>query len=194
MRLFVALEIPEGVRENLAALLNELRDAASQVPDKRPRWVRAENLHVTLKFIGEAAPEKLDGIRAALSAVHSHGSVELTFHGLGFFPDAKRPRVLWVGIPASRNLGALAAGIDRGLAGQGVPRDTREFAAHLTLARFEPPGMNETLRAAVQARQSREFGSFRTHEFHLIESKTKPSGAEYTVLHSFPFTVGQKTA
>lgn len=194
MRLFVALEIPGCVRENLAALLQELRDAASQVSDKRPRWVRAENLHVTLKFIGEAAPEKLGGIREALSAVHSDGAVELTFRGLGFFPDAKRPRVLWAGIAASRNLEALAADIDRGLAEQGVPRERREFAAHLTLARFEPPGMNETLRSAVQAGQSREFGSFRTHEFHLIESKTKPSGAEYTVLQSFPFAARQKTA
>lgn len=194
MRLFVALEIPESVRDGLAALLKELREAAPGMSDKRPRWVRPENLHVTLKFVGEARPEKLDGILGALREVRSDGAVEMTFRGLGFFPNEKRPKVLWVGIAGSPNLAALAVDVDRRLAVQGVPRETREFAPHLTLARFEPPGMKESLRLAVQARQSRELGSFQTREFLLIESKTRPSGAEYTVLHSFAFTAGHKTA
>jgi 2'-5' RNA ligase len=187
VRLFVALEIPAAVRESLAALITELRDAASRVSDKRPRWVRAENLHVTLKFIGEAAPEKLDAIRGALAAVRSDSPVEMNFRGLGFFPNEKRMKVFWAGITASRNLAPLAAEIDRALSTLGIPRETREFAPHLTLARLEPPGMHEALRGAIQAAQSREFGSFQTREFLLIESKTRPTGAEYTVLQSFTF-------
>lgn len=187
MRLFVALRIPASVRENLDGLITELRETASRVSDRRPRWVRAENLHVTLKFIGEAATEKLRDIRGALTAVHSDSPTEMKFSGLGFFPDDKRPKVLWAGIQATGNLAALAAEIDRALSAQGIPLETRAFAPHLTLARFEPPGMHESLRGAIHVAQSREFGSFQTREFHLIQSKTKPSGAEYTVLQSFTF-------
>ncbi|MGB8476736.1 MAG: RNA 2',3'-cyclic phosphodiesterase [Candidatus Acidiferrum sp.] len=189
MRLFVALEIPAAVRDNLAALLKDFRSLSSRLADRCPRWVRPENLHVTLKFIGEVAGEKLDGIRTALSEVRSDGPVDLRFRGLGFFPAEENPGVLWVGLDASRNLAALAADIDRALEPEGVARDRREFAPHLTLARFEPPGVYEDLRAAIRQRAQREFGSFQAREFLLIESKLKPSGAEYTSLASFRLTV-----
>jgi len=153
--------------------------------------VRAENLHVTLKFIGEVQPEKLGDIRTALSAVHSVRSVTLDFRGVGFFPNEKRPRVFWAGAEASLNLGQLASDIDRALEKLGVPPEKRPFSAHLTLARFEPPGLPEKLRAAIQENATREFGSVATEEFHLIESKLKPGGAEYTTLETFPFVVAE---
>lgn len=188
MRLFVALEIPAAVRENLATLVKELSALSSQVPGKRPHWVRPENLHVTLKFIGEVANAKLEGIRGALSEVRSSAPVEMDFRGLGFFPNDKHPRVLWAGLNASTNLAALVANIDRALETQGIALEQRAFAPHLTLARFEPPGMHEKLRAAIQKSAELEFGSCQASEFRLIESKLKPSGAEYTALASFPFT------
>lgn len=187
MRLFVALEIPAAVRDRLGALLGDLRAAATSAGDKRPRWVRPENLHVTLKFIGEAAPEKLEALRGALTAVRCAAAVEMSFRGLGFFPSEKRPRVFWAGILGPESLSRLAHDIDDALAALGIPRETRPFSPHLTLARFEPPGLHEKLRVAIAQEGAREFGSCRAREFHLIESKTKPSGAEYTVLHSFPF-------
>jgi 2'-5' RNA ligase len=187
MRLFVALEIPAAVRDNLAAQIKELRDLSAQVADKRPRWVRPENLHVTLKFIGEVSPAKLEGIRGVLAAIHSVAPVDLQFRGLGFFPNEQHPRVLWAGIAATPNLPSLAADIDSALEKQGVAREERTFTPHLTLARLEPPGLHENLRAAIQQNSRREFGSFEACEFHLIESKLKPAGAEYTSLASFPF-------
>ena len=87
MRLFVALEIPAAVRDNLAAQIEVLRELSTKVVDKRPRWVRPENLHMTLKFIGEVSPAKLDGIRGALSAIRSNAPCRLKFRGLGFFPQ-----------------------------------------------------------------------------------------------------------
>ena len=188
MRLFVALEIPAAVRENLAAQVKELRDLSALSGDKRPRWVRQENLHVTLKFIGEVSATKLDGIRDALSKIRSDAPIDLHFRGLGFFPDEKYPRMLWVGLNASANLPALARDIDRALETQGIALDKRAFTPHLTLGRFEPPGLHEKLRAAIQKKSEREFGLFQTSEFHLIESKLKPTGAEYTSLAAFPFT------
>jgi RNA 2',3'-cyclic 3'-phosphodiesterase len=187
VRLFVALEIPTEVRENLTTFLQELKATATRAADKGPRWVRPENLHVTLKFIGEVAPAKLDGIRYALLKVRSEKEIRAAFNGVGFFPSEKRPKVFWVGLDASENLDSLARNVDEALAAQGVERETRPFSAHLTLARFEPPGLSDSLRELIQRNGARDFGSLQTREFHLFESKTKSSGAEYTRLAAFPF-------
>jgi len=187
VRLFVALEIPSAVRENLAALINELRVADASPSKNKARWVRPENLHVTLKFIGNVDSGKLDAIRASLAEVRAGRSVEFHVRGLGFFSNEKRPRVLWAGLEASPNLATLAADIDARLEKVGIPRETREFSPHLTLARFDPPGISEKLRAAALENATREFGAVRTGEFHLFESKTRPTGAEYTRLSSFCF-------
>ena len=186
MRLFVALEIPSAVLENFAALLEALRAVSPQT-----RWVRAENLHVTLKFIGEVPEAQLPAIRGALTGVRCEQPVALDFRGLGFFPDDKQPRVFWAGIKASPNLKNLAVDVDRASEKVGIPREKCPFSPHLTLARFEPPRLPEKLRAAIQENAARDFGSLRSGEFHLIESKLKPSGAEYTKLESFPFAVAE---
>lgn len=187
MRLFVALEIPSEVRENLAALLETLRAIS-----KEPRCVRPENLHVTLKFLGEVPETKLDSVRTALGQIRSKRPVTLEFRGLGFFPNEKHPRVFWAGIEASTNLVKLAEDIEGSMVKLGFPREQRLFSPHLTLARFERPGVPEKLRSAIAENTQREFGVLRTSEFHLFQSRLKPSGAEYTTLASFPFvTVGE---
>ena len=100
MRLFVALEIPSEVRENLAELLKSLRAVSPQI-----RFVRTENLHVTLKFIGEVPEATLATVRGALAGVRSEQIVTLDFRGLGFFPNERHARVFWAGIGASRRRG-----------------------------------------------------------------------------------------
>jgi 2'-5' RNA ligase len=186
VRLFVALEIPSAVRDNLAAFLSEMRALTENIGDKHERWVRPENLHVTLKFIGEVADAKLAGIRAALSTVPSVAPIDVRFRGLGFFPNENRPAVLWAGLDASAHLSTFAADIDGALTTLGIAMEKRAFVPHLTLARFAVPPLREKLRAAIQKNGEREFGSFQASEFQLIESKLKPSGAEYTSLASFP--------
>jgi RNA 2',3'-cyclic 3'-phosphodiesterase len=182
VRLFVALEIPSAVRENLATLIASLRAIT-----KEPRWVRPENLHVTLKFLGEVQEAKLDAIRKALGEIHSEQAVTLDFHGVGFFPNEKHPRVFWAGIKASANLKTLATDTEGAIEKCGIPEEKREFSPHLTLARFERPRFPEALSKAIAENKEREFGSLRTTEFHLIQSRLKPSGAEYTTLESFQF-------
>jgi 2'-5' RNA ligase len=186
MRLFVALEIPSTVRENLAALLKSLEAVSPQT-----RWARPENLHVTLKFIGEVPETKLAAIRSALAGARSDQPVTLDFRGLGFFPDEIHPRVFWAGIEASPNLKTLASDIEKAVERLGVPPEQRLFSPHLTLARFEPPGLPEKLRSAIQKNAGRELGALRTSQFHLIESKLKSSGAEYTTLERFPFVAAE---
>jgi RNA 2',3'-cyclic 3'-phosphodiesterase len=187
VRLFVALEIPTQVRDDFAALINELRAADSSFSKSRARWIRPENLHVTLKFIGHVDAGKLEGILAALNEVQSDGPVEMRFRGLGFFPNGRRPRVFWAGMEASPNLAPLAAEIDARLKKLGIAVEEREFAPHLTLARFDPPGISDGLSEIARQNVAREFGTTRTGEFHLFESKTRPTGAEYSRLASFSF-------
>ena len=182
MRLFVALEIPSSVRENLASLIASMRAIT-----REPRWVRAENLHVTLKFLGEVAEERVDAIRSALGEIRSAKAVALDFRGLGFFPDERHPRVFWAAMEASPNLETLAADIEAAMEKLGIPREKRAFSPHLTLARFERPRLPEALRKLIADNQQREFGSLRTDAFHLIQSKLKPAGAEYTTVATFQF-------
>ena len=182
MRLFIAIEVPSDVRDALAAVVKELQKTAPKA-----KWVRPENLHVTLKFLGSTAEEKRNHIEDTLRAIRSPQPVSLKFRGLGFFPNQKRPRVLWAGMESSANLRALAEDIDRSMHGLGFPLEERRFTPHLTLARFDPGGLPPNLASAVKQHTSRGFGWHTAREFHLIESRLKPTGAEYTTLQSFPF-------
>ena len=182
MRLFVALKISREVRENLASLIRDLHTA-----DSHPKWVNPDNLHVTLKFIGEVAPERVIEISDALAVVRTQQQVIAKFHGIGFFPDARRPSVVWVGIQPSDILSTLAAEVNRVLLPVGIPREEKAFVPHLTIARFKETRMSAGLRDEIEKRKSREFGTLAANEFHLIESKLKSSRAEYTTLRSFRF-------
>jgi RNA 2',3'-cyclic 3'-phosphodiesterase len=186
MRRFVALEIPSPVRENLAALLKSLGAVSPEI-----RWARPENLHVTLTFIGEVPEEKLAAIRGALAGARSDQPVTLDFRGLGFFPNEKHPRVFWAGVGASPNLKTLAADIEKATERFSIRREQRPFSPHLTLARFAPPGLPEKLRSAIQEQAGRGFGALRTSQFHLVESKLKSAGAEYTTLARFAFVAAE---
>lgn len=182
MRLFIAIEIPEEIRRTLDSFLAGLRGIAPQV-----KWVRAANLHVTLKFLGYTDAAKVGQIEGALKPIRSSQAVALEFRGLGFFPSEKRPRVFWAGMTSSANLPALAADIDRATHQLGFPLEDRAFTPHLTLARFDPPGLPSKLGTALPQHASANFGSLTAREFHLIESKLKSTGAEYTTVQSFPF-------
>jgi 2'-5' RNA ligase len=182
VRLFIAIEISENIRTGFASLLKEFRAIAPQL-----KWVRAENLHVTLKFLGETDSTKLGALQNVLSAIRSPEPVNLEFRGLGFFPNEKRPRVFWAGMEASLNLKPLAADIDQAVHLLGFPLEQRPFTPHLTMARFSLPGLPPKLVQAINEKSFYSFGALSTGEFHLIESKLKSSGAEYTTLQTFRF-------
>ena len=182
MRLFVALDIPEKVRRAIGESIVRLK------PESRgARWVRLEGMHITLKFIGETDAEKVGAIRVALAPTVSPEPVEIQFRGLGFFPNERRPRVVWCGVEASRNLAELAAAVDRACASLDVPRESRDFVPHLTLARLKATERSDALVRAAKGLASYDFGRAKETEFHLYESVLKSSGAEYKRLASFPF-------
>lgn len=182
VRLFVALELREEIREALRNLIARLTPVS-----KGARWARPEGMHVTLKFIGYVAEDQVEPIRKALAAIHFAQPVDLRFRGVGFFPNEKRPRVIWCGIEASSNLAPLAKDIESALEPLGIAPETRDFVPHLTLARFNAPAKMPELARAAAGFQSHEFGAAREAEFHLFESILRPSGAEYRRLASYHF-------
>jgi 2'-5' RNA ligase len=186
VRLFVALDLPDDVRRSLAEVMETLKPKCREA-----RWVRPESMHLTLKFLGHVVADgdaqKLGAVCAALAAVRSPEPVEMHFRGIGFFPNPRRPRVVWCGVQCSPNLAQIAAEIDRVLEPLGVSRENRDFVPHLTLARIEPPRRAESLVRAVEEMQSSDFGALHTTEFYLYESRLKRSGAEYSKLETYTF-------
>ena len=182
MRLFVALELSDAVRSAIHDLMGRLQHARADL-----RWVRPEGMHLTLKFIGEVPEEKLAPIKQALADVRSPRPVEMNFRGLGYFPNQRRPRVLWVAIEASENLAELAAQVEAALEPLGIERENRAFVPHLTLGRFKSDRRLARLQEEIAALPSTEFGRVETGELFLFQSKLSPKGAEYTKLERFDF-------
>jgi RNA 2',3'-cyclic 3'-phosphodiesterase len=185
MRLFVALEIPEAVRENLAAMRNGFSSVDSQV-----RWVPPQNFHVTLKFIGGVPKEKLERIIEALRRVSLVDPAEVCFRGLGWYLRAKAGVMLWAIIEDSKSLTALAASIDSRLASMGFAPENRSFMPHLTLARGSRDISDSSkiaLRQIADKYKKHDFGSVTLEKFHLMESTTLPTGPIYSKVQSFLF-------
>ena len=189
MRLFVAVDIPDAVRDGFTRLTDELRKAC---PAARPiKWARLEDAHVTLKFIGEVPDGQSKDIAEALRQAKTVAPFELVFAGLGFFPEERRPRVLWAGIEGGSALAGLAVAVEDALAPLGISREARPFRPHVTLARLEPSPEIAALRAAVAARGTPEFGRTTVREFSLFRSVPKKAGAEYTRLGTYPLSGDQ---
>jgi RNA 2',3'-cyclic 3'-phosphodiesterase len=188
VRVFVALDIPEEVRAAIGALIARLRPAC-----RAARWARIEGVHVTLKFIGEVQPEKIEPIKASLAQIRFPDPIEMKFRNVGFFPNERRPRVFWAGIEAGTGLSALATAAETSLEPLGIAKEQRAFSPHLTLARFdslERSALNR-LREALSEAGPLEFGTGIAEEFHLYQSILKPGGAEYTRLATFRFAGGE---
>jgi 2'-5' RNA ligase len=190
MRLFVALEIPEAVRENLAAAQRQvLKKVQKDLPaaGTELRWVRPENFHVMLKFIGQASSDELAAITEELRGVRPEGVVKATIRGLGYASHAKRGGVLWATMEASEFLKMLSGQIDRRLERLGIPAEERAFLPHLTLARCKQNSVMPAIRTAVREYEGYDFGSLLWEEFQLMESRLGARGSQYSSLASFRF-------
>jgi RNA 2',3'-cyclic 3'-phosphodiesterase len=186
MRLFVAFDLPDDIRQRLVRLIAKL-EPASRDAQSKVRWVQPESLHITLKFIGHITDEQLPGVRAALIAIRPREPVDLHYRGIGFFPNPRRPRVLWCGVDASPHLVKLAAEIESALEPLGVTRESREFVPHLTLARLGRSAQPSNLARAVESLKDQDFGNTRETKFHLYESILKPHGSQYKKLETYSF-------
>ncbi len=190
MRLFVGLDIPDSIRSAISQYVDDARRLAPNA-----NWVKPESYHVTLKFIGEWKRDVREVINA-LEKVEA-AAVDIAFRDCGFFPDARAPRVFWLGIQADEALPQLAIKVDDATAALGIEREDKKYSPHLTLARGgsgspKPkrseqmtPGMKR-LAERIDAMPSPDFGTMHAAEFYLYESKLSAGGAQYTKLKSFP--------
>jgi 2'-5' RNA ligase len=161
MRLFTGIDLREDVRERLERLLMHLRPCAHL------KWSPVYNLHVTLKFIGEWAEDKLPGLETALRSLPPRDPIPAEVKGFGWYPNPHHPRVFWVGVQGGEGLTALAKDIDSALGPLGIPREERPFNAHLTLARIKEPAPLQALRTTIAQLESVEYGAFPVDRFYL---------------------------
>ena len=184
MCLFTALELNSKVVAHLTELVRRLS------PYGGVRWVHPLNMHVTLKYIGEWPGERLEEVIRACSEVKLpsvHTALNVPLAGMGFFPDARSPRVFWVGaenIPALRK---LASSVDTALQPLGIAPEVRPYQPHLTLGRVGKDVNLDDLLGAVEDLPSREFGAISPDRFVLFESTATQSGPIYRKLAEFPF-------
>lgn len=171
MRLFVAVPVPEGLREKLA-------DLGKEIEQDGIRFVKPENMHLTLKFMGEVDEGKVPDIEEKLKGI-SFAPASCSLKGIGVFPNENYIRVVWAGCESGGALEKLAKDVMDALHGYG---DNRPFSAHLTIARVK---RKLDLKAFIQKHKEEVFGEFETKEFHLIKSVLKPGGPEYSVVASF---------
>jgi 2'-5' RNA ligase len=170
MRLFVAVPVPEEIRKKAA-------EAGKEIAMEGVVPVKPENMHVTLKFLGETDERKLAGIEAALRGV-AFAPFGCTVKGVGVFPDENYVKVVWAGIESDGKLEALAKEVQEALRGFGDER----FSPHLTVARVK---RKVGLRQFLQKHASDEFGSFRVSSFALVQSELLPGGPKYSSIAEF---------
>ena len=195
MRLFIGIDLDPDLRTRIERFIEGVQGFATNA-----RWMRAESLHVTLKFIGERPQEQVEALTQRLRRVES-GSFELRFTGYGFFPTVKAPRVFWIGIQADAHLAELAANIDAATSELGIPREDRPYSPHLTLARAgagrrsgapewrkgdAPNAAFSVLEKRLAAMGELDFGRMTAREFILYQSELSPRGSQYTKLQRFP--------
>jgi len=182
VRLFVAADLPAEVRSRLADLQRDLADLPLSV-----RWVPPGGVHLTLKFLGEAAPERRAAIEAALAPpAATLAPFHLAAAGVGTFPERGTPRVIWVGlqgdVAAARR---LQESVESALAPLGFARDDRPFTPHLTLGRVKGPARGDARPGLARLGQA-GASEFVVRDYVLFESRLGPDGASYTPLARYP--------
>ena len=179
LRAFIAINLPPAVK---AALGDVAATLAGRVPRGAVRWVRPEQMHLTLRFLGDTPADRLAVLFAALDGLAvDHAPFTLHLTEVGCFPNMRRPRVVWVGLGgAEQALAALVGGLAAALSPLGWPPEGKPFRAHLTLGRVKDERAAQGVEwAAVVPPLDVPVAAV-----HLIESQLRPDGPVYTVRHT----------
>ncbi len=175
IRLFVAIELPQDVQVRIAGL-------AGGVPSAR--WVAQENLHLTLRFIGEVSEDRLADVTAALAAVQG-APFAMNLSGVGHFESRRRVRTLWVGIDPNAELESLYGRVESALVRAGLEPEGRKFSAHVTVARLKAvPAAKVADWLAMGAAFA--VPPIAVDRFSLLSSFLSRSGAIYSTVQEFP--------
>ena len=182
IRTFLAVEISDEVRSRAVELIQSLSTLAEGV-----RWVRPENLHVTLQFLGEVEDRELNDVcRGASRAAANVSAFSCDCGSVGAFPDLQRPATVWIGAKADSGMGSLHEQVETAMAELGFPRERRPFKPHITLGRIRRRGGNQKLTELLDELSVGDYGTFPVKELVVFSSERQKGGPVYTALAHCP--------
>jgi 2'-5' RNA ligase len=186
LRAFIAIEIPLTLREAVCKATAPMQKGIGPAV----RWVPMENMHLTLKFLGDVSPTNVEMLSQMLRAeADLFQCFDLRLSGFGAYPNLKRPRILYIGIQAPATLESLQRGIDSASRRLGYESEERGFSPHLTIGRVKQTSTateQQTVRRAIEETRIDSLGTARVDSVHLYKSDLKPTGSVYTRLYSAP--------
>ena len=190
LRTFLAIRIDPHMEQAICSAQSQLEHRLTGI-----RWMTHENLHLTLKFLGSTEESKINPVAEAIAeAVSSTQPFSFTGRGIGFFPDIKRARVLWVGLEGSE-LKPLAEEVEKTLEPLGFAREKRGFVPHLTIGRWRQFFTQaNSLKEEMERWKDHDFGCSTVEEVVLFQSVLKPAGAVYSPLRVIPVPSGSGEA
>lgn len=191
IRSFLAFELPQGIREQLGEIFREVRQ--SRLP---ARWVREENIHLTIVFLGSVDESVLEDLKESVGLVVKQFTPFTTrLSRLGVFPHWRKPRVLWIGLEGDMaGLSRLRDQLQEALTVFGVRQETRPFRAHLTLGRFKDRLEEaEELKGILEQYQDISSEGYPLDELVLFKSHLKPTGPVYTKMGSWHMSRNDKS-
>lgn len=177
MRTFIAIEIPNEIKKEMAEAQSRLRGSSVEAS-----WTRPEGIHLTLKFLGEVEESRMPEIMNALtSAVQGMGRFRLEMTGVGAFPNPKSARVVWIGVSGDiERLITLQSSVEEAMAGLGTEREDRKFTPHLTLGRIKYIRSRDAWVSALDSMKDIRLSGFDVDAVSLMKSELKRTGAVYT--------------
>lgn len=184
VRTFFAIELTTLIRERIEKNIQEIK---KDIPDLF-RWVPSENIHLTLKFLGDVTKSNISTLSQMLnSQVNRMKSFDIQIGNFGVFPMISRPRILWIGVKVPKELYEIQLGIENETARLGYKSEKRDFHPHLTIGRIKRDISHQRVKLAAAHLSNVKIGILGTlavESIHLIQSDLKPTGAVYTSLFS----------
>ncbi len=183
IRAFIAVELPDSVRQEVASLQADFKSSGADV-----KWVDPENLHLTLKFLGDIEESQTAALKEALGAgIGGLTPLDIHLEGIGAFPKTTFPRVIWVGVnQGEKQLVELGEKAEQACVGLGFPREERPFSAHLTIGRVRSKDRLAPLIKKLQVAEFRATAPAPVTKIILFQSTLSPKGPIYTPLAEFP--------
>lgn len=187
IRTFIAIEIPDGIKAAMVDVQGALRKTGADVG-----WTRPEGVHLTLKFLGPVEAAVIPKLSAAVeTAIKDEASLTVEVKGTGVFPNARAPRVIWLGLGGDIDaMAELARKVDAACEGLGFKPEDRPFKPHLTLGRVKSSKGSKALMDALKSFENVELGGFKAESVSIMKSELKPSDAVYTQIQEIKLKAG----
>ena len=185
LRLFIAIEIPETISDNLSSTINEIKDSNDKV-----KWIKGCNMHITLKFLGDVEKSKVNSIKdVLLSCSVNRSSFNSVVKGFGMFLSGKVPKVMWTGVSSGdREIKKLFYDLEDELAKIGFAKEKRSYTPHITIGRVKKIYNPVFFSSKISKYNEKIFGNFKVDSISLIESAISKEGAVYNTVYNTKFT------